>query len=76
MVGPGAGVRFPLRDACSIPLSSRSCRIGSRPPNGLQSCVTGAADCRFALGGTTEQRSMGTWSDGVPVTPLQVTDSP
>ncbi len=42
----------------------------------LQSCATARRDCRFALGGTAEQRSMGTWSDGVPVTPLQVTDSP
>jgi hypothetical protein len=44
--------------------------------DGLQRCAIARRDCRFALGGTTEQRSMGTWSDGVPVTPLQVTDSP
>jgi pimeloyl-ACP methyl ester carboxylesterase len=30
----------------------------------------------FALGGTSEQRYMGTWSDGVPVKELVVTDQP
>ncbi len=44
--------------------------------DGLQRCAIARRDCRFALGGATEQRSMGTWSDGVPVTPLEVTDSP
>jgi hypothetical protein len=42
----------------------------------LQDCVTARRNCRFALGGTAEQRFMGRWSDGVPVAPLQVTDSP
>ncbi len=42
----------------------------------LQSCATARRDCRFALGGTAEQRFMGRWSDGRPVTSLQVTDSP
>ncbi len=44
--------------------------------DGLQDCAIARHDCRFALGGTAEQRFMGRWSDGVPVTPLQVTDSP
>jgi pimeloyl-ACP methyl ester carboxylesterase len=30
----------------------------------------------YALGNTPEQRFMGTWSDGVPVKPLIVTDNP
>ena len=42
----------------------------------LQRCAIARQDCRVALGGTAEQRFMGRWSDGVPVTPLQVTDSP
>jgi dienelactone hydrolase len=42
----------------------------------LQGCATARRDCRYALGGTAEQRFMGRWSDGVPVTPLQVTDTP
>jgi dienelactone hydrolase len=44
--------------------------------DGLQACATARRDCRYALGGTAEQRFMGRWSDGVPVTPLQVTDAP
>jgi hypothetical protein len=40
----------------------------------LQACAIRRRDCRVALGGTAEQRFMGRWSDGVPVTPLQVTD--
>jgi hypothetical protein len=42
----------------------------------LQDCATQRKDCRVALGGTAQQRFMGRWSDGVPVTPLQVTDAP
>ncbi len=42
----------------------------------LQDCAIRRQECRVALGGTTEQRFMGRWSDGVPVTPLQVTDAP
>jgi hypothetical protein len=30
----------------------------------------------YALGNTTQQRSMGLWSDGTPVTELTVTDTP
>jgi len=30
----------------------------------------------FALGGSYDQKSMGVWSDGIPVEPLEVTDSP
>lgn len=44
--------------------------------DGLQDCATARQDCRVALGGTAQQRFMGRWSDGVPVTPLQVTDAP
>jgi hypothetical protein len=42
----------------------------------LQACATRQQDCRVALGGTAQQRFMGRWNDGVPVTPLQVTDAP
>jgi hypothetical protein len=42
----------------------------------LQDCAIARRDCRVALGGTAQQRFMGRWSDGVPVTPLQVTDEP
>jgi dienelactone hydrolase len=42
----------------------------------LQDCAIRRLDCRVALGGTAEQRFMGRWSDGVPVTPLQVSGSP
>jgi len=41
----------------------------------LQRCANARQDCRFALGGTAGQRFMGRWSDGVPVTPLQVTQA-
>ena len=44
--------------------------------DGLQHCAIARQDCRFALGGTAEQRFMGRWSDGTAVTPLEVTDSP
>jgi acetyl esterase/lipase len=44
--------------------------------DGLQSCVVARVDCDVALGGGERQRSMGTWADGVPVSPLQVTDTP
>lgn len=42
----------------------------------LQACAIARRDCDAALGGTAQQRFMGRWSDGVPVTPLQVTDKP
>jgi len=31
---------------------------------------------KYAFGNTPEQRFMGTWSDGVPVKELKVTDTP
>jgi dienelactone hydrolase len=40
--------------------------------DGLQRCATARQDCEYALGGTTQQRFMGRWSDGSPVLPLQV----
>jgi len=42
----------------------------------LQDCADRRQDCRVALGGTAQQRFMGRWSDGVAVTPLEVTDTP
>jgi dienelactone hydrolase len=44
--------------------------------DGLQACAIWRRDCRVALGGRAQQRFMGRWSDGVPVTPLQVSDTP
>jgi len=42
----------------------------------LMSCAFDGAWCEVALGNTPEQRFMGTWSDGVPVTEAVVTDDP
>jgi outer membrane protein assembly factor BamB/dienelactone hydrolase len=42
----------------------------------LFACTFHGEFCDVALGNTPEQRFMGTWSDGVPVTELQVTDGP
>ena len=42
----------------------------------LQDCATRHQDCGVALGGTAQQRFMGRWSDGVAVTPLQVSATP
>jgi hypothetical protein len=40
----------------------------------LRSCVYSRTDCRYALGKTRKHRSMGKWSDGVPITPLKIQD--
>lgn len=40
----------------------------------LVACAFTGAWCDYALGNTTEQRSMGAWSDGVPVADKWVTD--
>ncbi len=40
----------------------------------LFACAFDGKWCEYALGNTPEQRFMGTWSDGVPVVELQVTD--
>lgn len=40
----------------------------------LFACAFDGTWCEYALGNTPEQRFMGTWSDGVPVAELQVTD--
>jgi len=42
----------------------------------LMGCAFGGEWCEVALGNTPEQRFMGTWSDGVPVTEAVVTDDP
>lgn len=42
----------------------------------LMTCSFTGQDCHIALGNTPEQRSMGAWSDGVPVTEPQITDDP
>lgn len=42
----------------------------------LMGCAFDGEWCEVALGNTTEQRFMGTWSDGVPVTEAVVTDDP
>ncbi len=40
--------------------------------DGLRDCALFGANCQYALGDTPQQTSLGTWSDGVPVTPLSV----
>jgi acetyl esterase/lipase len=42
----------------------------------LMSCAFDGEWCDYALGNTPEQRFMGVWSDGVPVTEAVVTDDP
>jgi acetyl esterase/lipase len=42
----------------------------------LMGCAFDGEWCEVALGNTPEQRFMGTWSDGVPVTEPLVTDDP
>jgi acetyl esterase/lipase len=42
----------------------------------LMGCAFDGEWCEYALGNTPEQRFMGTWSDGVPVTEAEVTDAP
>jgi acetyl esterase/lipase len=42
----------------------------------LMGCAFDGQWCEVALGNTPEQRFMGTWSDGVPVTEAVVTDDP
>ncbi len=41
----------------------------------MQTCAYAGTDCRYALGNTPQHRSMGKWSDGVPVTPLKIQDA-
>ena len=42
----------------------------------LMGCAFDGKWCEYALGNTPEQRFLGTWSDGVPVTEAEVTDAP
>ncbi|MFT4037878.1 MAG: alpha/beta hydrolase fold domain-containing protein [Thermomicrobiales bacterium] len=42
----------------------------------LMSCSFAGVDCEAALGDTPQQRFMGLWSDGQPVTEPRVTDDP
>jgi acetyl esterase/lipase len=42
----------------------------------LTDCSFFGTDCDAALGNTPEQRYMGTWSDGTPVTEAEITDDP
>jgi acetyl esterase/lipase len=42
----------------------------------LFACALRGEWCAYALGDTPEQRAMGSWSDGVPITPLRVFDDP
>jgi hypothetical protein len=44
--------------------------------DGLMACAFDDRWCEYALRNTPEQRFMGTWSDGVPVTEPIVTDDP
>ena len=47
-----------------------------RPFDALLSCTWGGVDCDLALGDSPERTYMGTWSDGVPVTPAVVVPDP
>jgi acetyl esterase/lipase len=38
----------------------------------LRSCAYFGKNCRYALGNTPQHRSLGRWSDGVPVIPLKI----
>ncbi len=40
--------------------------------DGLQSCAISGKFCEYALGNTPQQRNLGQWSDGTPVTPLKI----
>lgn len=58
-------------------------KIDALDYNGLWKLFDALCDAAFydrnreyALGGTTEQKFMGNWSDGIPVKPLDSTDSP
>lgn len=42
--------------------------------DGLRDCSLLGTNCAFALGDTPQQRHMGNWSDGTPVTPLEVSE--
>lgn len=44
--------------------------------DGLRDCALLGTNCAYALGGGTQQRFMGTWSDGVPVRQLGVSTTP
>lgn len=44
--------------------------------HGLWRILDGLRDCVAAGRGCAVERSMGSWSDGTPVTPLAITDSP
>lgn len=39
----------------------------------LNDCVRSGKNCHYAFGDTEEQRYLGEWSDGTPITPLRVT---
>jgi hypothetical protein len=41
----------------------------------LRSCAVERRYCNYALGDTRRHRSMGDWSDGVPITPLKIQDT-
>ena len=41
----------------------------------LRSCAYFGKSCTYGLGNTAQHRSLGRWSDGVPVTPLKVQDT-
>ncbi len=43
--------------------------------DGLRNCAYYRTDCRYALGNTRQHRSLGRWSDGVPVKPLKIQDA-
>ncbi|MGC4191260.1 MAG: hypothetical protein QM589_08850 [Thermomicrobiales bacterium] len=47
-----------------------------RSHDALMSCAADGTDCAYAFGDTPEHRDMGTWSNGIPITPLLITQGP
>jgi hypothetical protein len=41
----------------------------------LRDCASRHINCRYALGNGPKHRSMGKWSDGVPIAPLKIQDA-
>jgi hypothetical protein len=62
------GTRFGVADAYDW---SFCCKVW----DALRSCAYHGTDCRYALGNTRQHRSNGRWSDGVPITPLEIQDA-
>lgn len=63
----GAGV-----GSISNPLNAYDWNFCWKVWDALRSCAYSGKNCRYALGNTPQHRSLGRWSDGVPVIPLKI----